>query len=171
MYNENLVLFLHHGRHDTVKLCYHIYSPTAPLYKAPKTLSNNNPPKTSTPGLCVHQLTLFPLLLSLQPPASPTISSSKSPAPSLTGLPLRSATMQPRVHCPLVSTRKSSVLKSHFGFEAHEAYHTHRGSWSWRPIVVASFCGLRERFFWNVALRKSVAHSASGEPAMGGVVV
>jgi hypothetical protein len=30
---------------------------------------------------------------------------------------------------------------------------------------------LRERFFWNVAFRNSVAHSARGEPAMGGVVV
>jgi hypothetical protein len=38
-------------------------------------------------------------------------------------------------------------------------------------MVVASFCGLRERFFLNVAARKRVHHSARGDPAMGGVVV
>jgi hypothetical protein len=38
-------------------------------------------------------------------------------------------------------------------------------------MVVASFCGLRERFFLNVAARKRVHHSARGDPATGGVVV
>jgi hypothetical protein len=38
-------------------------------------------------------------------------------------------------------------------------------------MVDASFCGLSERFFANVALRKRVDHSARGDPAIGGVVV
>jgi hypothetical protein len=141
------------------------------LQTAPKTLSNNTPAKISVPGLPVHQLTLFPLLLSIQPPASPTTSSSSSPFPSLTGLPLRSATIHPRVHCPLVSTLRSSVLNSHFGSEAVSAYQMVSGSCSWRPRLDGSCCGFRDAFFWKVAVRKRVDHSARGEPAMGGDVV
>jgi hypothetical protein len=140
-------------------------------YTAPNTLSNSTPANLSTPGLCVHQLTLFPLLLSLQPPASPTTSSSKSPVPSVIGRPLRSATIHPLVHCPLVSTRKSSVLKVHLASEVDMAYQIVNGSWSCRPSLSLSCCGLSERFFWKVAVRNSVDHSTRGEPATGGVVV
>jgi hypothetical protein len=141
------------------------------LYTFPNTLSNKCPAKTSTPGLCAHHETLFPLLESLHPPASPTTSSFRSPSPSVIGLPLRSATIHPLVHCPLVSTLKSSVLNTHFSFSGHDAYHTHSGSWSWRPILVASCWGLRERFFLKVASRKREDHSTMGDPATGGVVV
>jgi hypothetical protein len=156
----------------------------------PNILSNKCPANTSVPGLCVHQATLFPLLESLlryhvrnepshklctrttyHPPASPITSSSKPPFPSVTGLPLRSATIQPLVHCPLVSTLKSSILNVHFSSAAQLAYHTVNGSCSCSPIFSRSCCGLSERLFSNVALRKSVAHSASGLPAMGGEVV
>jgi hypothetical protein len=65
---------------------------------APNTLSSKTPANLSVPGLFTHHSTLFPLLLSPQPPASPTTSSSRSPVPSLIGLPLRSAMIHPRVH-------------------------------------------------------------------------
>jgi len=45
------------------------------------------------------------------------------------------------------------------------------GSCSCSPRLDASCCGLRDWFFWNVEVRKSVDHSARGEPAMGGDVV
>jgi hypothetical protein len=141
------------------------------IYIAPKTLSSSTPANLFTPGLSVHHATLFPFLLSLQLPASPMASWSKSPLPSLTGLPLRSATMHPLVHCPLVSTLKSSVLNFHLSSPAESAYQIVSGSCSCKPIFVASCCGLRARFFLKVASRKRVDHSARGEPVMGGLVV
>ena len=124
-----------------------LLAPSKAIYSFPNTLSSSTCANKSTPGLFVHQATLFPLLVSLQPPASPTTSSSRSLVPSVTGLPLRSATIQPRVHCPLVSTLRSSVLNSQPGSEVESAYQMVSGSCSCKPSFEGSCCGLSERFF------------------------
>lgn len=118
-----------------------------------------------SPGLFVHHATRLPLLESLQPPASPTTSSLRSPSPSVTGRPLRSTIVQPRVHCPLVSTRTSSSLNFHAALDAESAYHTVRGSCSWRPCLEASWCfGFNDAFLANVEERKRWVHSERGLP-------
>lgn len=65
---------------------------------SPNTLCNNTLPNLLSPGLLVHHATLFPLLVSLQPPASPTTSSLRSPSPSVTCISIFSSVTHPHIY-------------------------------------------------------------------------
>ena len=118
----------------------------SPAQIFPNTLSNSTPANRSTPGLPVHLSIRFPLLVSLQPPASPMASSSKLSVPSCTLLPLVSTIQHPLVHWPSVSTLiSSSLVNFQSGSLGQRAYHMVRGSCSCRPIVVGSREESRDR--------------------------
>jgi hypothetical protein len=147
----------------------HLPSRQSTVYPSslPNTRSNSSPANRSTPGLFVHHMTLFALLLSPHPPASPTTSTAMSPSRSTTGRPRRSTMQHPRVHCPLVSTRTSPVLNSHAALPADSAYHTVSGSCSCSPSLDSSWFGFRLSSLRNVVSRNSDDHSASGDPSTG----
>lgn len=51
------------------------------------------------------------------------------------------------------------------------AYQIVNGSCNCKPSLDGSCCGFRDRFFWNVEVRKCVDHSANGLPETVGDVV